>query len=352
MLCKRCQQLPDFEETNIMVYVHIPTYHHEPEFERFLQEEGFIYTKTGQYFVVEVTSLKPFIDRLSSLFNVVERNDIKLLPFNKRKGLSLSDLKNMRSLEGWQAFYDAKQIRYVLMHEAVNVHYQPIIELSSGRVIAHEALIRGRYHDGTDINPGVLFGQAKTTDLLFNLDKMCREVIIKDAADQKLEGKLFINFIPTSIYNPEHCLKTTLNAINTHNFNAEQVAFEVVETERIKNYDHLNTILDYYKEKGFMRVLDDVGSGYMDLETIKRLQPDIIKIDQTIIKDIHKHKSQQDKLNKYVDYCHKYNIKVLAEGVETKAEYDYVKALGLAYAQGYYIARPQPKPFTLRKALI
>ena len=342
MKCKRCETLPSFKDKNVTLYVYIPTHHHEPLFEANLIDKNYTYEKHAKYYLVDVESLHAFIRIMRNLFNVLERSDIKILPFNKQKGLDPAVLHNMRTLEEWVDYYKSRQVRYVLRENALKVHFQPIMDKRTNEIFGYEGLVRGIDKDGSDIPPGLLFEQAKNLDLLFNLDKASRETVIRSAAEIGLKKHLFINFIPTAIYNPELCLKTTLEAIKFYDLAASKITFEVVESERIKDFDHLNTILEYYKARGFNTALDDVGSGYANMEAISRLRPSIIKIDQMIIRNIHKDQEKQKAFKAYYELAKKNDIRILAEGVETKDEETYLSNYDIDYAQGYYYGKPQP----------
>jgi len=218
--------------------------------------------------------------------------------------------------------------------------YQPIKDARSYEVYGYEALIRGIDQNSNIISPFRLFEQAKKMDLVFQLDKSTRETIIDVSAKKGLKKQLFINFLPTSIYQPELCLKTTNQAISRNDILKSQVTFEVVETERVKDYEHLKSILEFYRKQGYNTALDDVGSGYNTPEVIKKLQPDLIKIDRAITSQIDKNLENQKILNDYIHLARSLHIKILVEGVETKEEADYLKTVEIDYVQGYYFGKP------------
>jgi len=106
----------------------------------------------------------------------------------------------------------------------------------------------------------------------------------------------------------------------------------------------LKNILNFYKSKGFMVALDDVGSGYSSLNMIVQLLPDIVKVDREIVKDIDKNRANQSVFTAIVNIAKENNITVLAEGIETKEEYLYLKDNGASLVQGYYFAKPSSEP--------
>jgi len=158
-----------------------------------------------------------------------------------------------------------------------------------------------------------------------------------------------INFIPTSIYDPEYCLNSTVKWANQLEFDPSQIVFEVVETEFVKDQKHLKKILEYYRSKGFQIALDDVGEGYSSLNMLIELKPDIIKIDRNIIDGIDKNELKQSVYRALFNLAKEHDITVLAEGVETKGELQTINSIGVDLVQGYYFAKPCAEP--IRKIL-
>lgn len=341
MKCRRCETLKTQKTNTHRVYVSVPTKHHEPKFEKTLKKHQILYEKQGTYYLVNTHDFIALLKLIEPLFNTIERKDIKLLPLTEET-LTYEALDDLKSLTAWLEYVQAEAVRYVLENRALTVYFQPIIDHKDNSVYAHEALIRGIDKVGEIIAPNILFEQAKQVDLLFQLDELCRTTIIKVAAELNIQTKLFINFTPTAIYDPVHCLKKTDEAVTKYNLNKEIIVFEVIESERIKDYAHLDNILKYYKARGYQTALDDVGSGYTTLDTICALKPDLIKIDQSIIRNIETNQANQKTLNNYINTAKAHDMLVLAEGVETKAEYDYLKTLNIDYMQGYYLGKPKP----------
>ncbi len=156
--------------------------------------------------------------------------------------------------------------------------------------------------------------------------------------------RLIKNFLPSVIYDPNVCLRTTTALIHKYNLNPKNIVFEVVESEEISDTDHLLNILDFYRERGFNIALDDMGSGYSSLNRLIRLNPDYIKIDMEIIRDIHKVELKQAIFKSLVSISKNANISILAEGVETRKELEYVVVNGANLVQGYYFGKPSEEP--------
>lgn len=305
MPCKRCTELPKIDFKNCQVYLYIPTKHHIEPIEQLLKSTKTDFKFNGDYFLFEVEDFKGFINNLKAIgFNPLDLKDIRIMPISKNDGLVFDNLENLKSLKAWIDLYAGERVLDVLKNERIKVLFQPIIDVKNKKIYGYEALSRGITEKDSMIPPSVLFKKAKAMDLIFFLDRLCRESVIKRADELNLKEKLFINFLPTAIYNPRKCLQTTDEAVEKTNLKPSQITFEVVETEYIEDFDHLNYILDYYKEKGYETALDDMGSGYANKESLLSLTPNYMKIDMAIIQGIHKDEGKQKTLKSYVNNPH------------------------------------------------
>jgi EAL domain-containing protein (putative c-di-GMP-specific phosphodiesterase class I) len=314
-----------------------------------LQAKGYVCQSDGQLLRVDSNNIEQLIQTLcrDCELSTADNMNIQLLITSAdATSISPSELTKMRPLSTWCSQFNAQELLDVLKNKRLIVHFQPILNVNDQSLYAHEALIRGLSPDGKIIPPNVLFGQAKDAELLFNLDRLCRETIMHTAAKLNYFGRLFINFLPSAIYNPENCLSTTLALAERYAFDPHNLIFEVVETERIDNVAHLRNILDYYRAKGFRTALDDMGSGYSSLNLLASLSPNIVKIDRELIMDIHLEPIKQAIVGGILGMAKQTGITTLAEGVETEQEWQYIRDIGIDLVQGYYFGRPAAEPVT------
>ncbi|OES43513.1 EAL domain-containing protein [Domibacillus iocasae] len=220
---------------------------------------------------------------------------------------------------------------------------QPIVETASGGVYGYESLLRT--NEEAAIPPGRLFSTAQKLGMHSYLDKQARESAIMARKKHIQDGqKSFINFLPSTIYNPEFCLKHTFNIIEKYNVNPDDLVFEVVETEKIEDVDHLKKVLNVYKREGIKVALDDVGAGFSTIEMLEQLKPDYIKIDRSYVSFCDQDKTKQSFIQTALHTASNLGIKTLAEGIERKEEYEYCREAGIPLAQGYYFGKPSAKP--------
>ncbi|MGQ8365543.1 EAL domain-containing protein [Glaciecola sp. 1036] len=218
--------------------------------------------------------------------------------------------------------------------------FQPLVDLEKAEVYGYESLVRG-------LNGESAFEVLKkvTTENVYRFDQACRVKSIALAASAKLDKNLSINFMPGAVYKPEHCIRTTLAAARDYGFPLDKISFEIVETDHVADLPHLYNIIESYKSMGFRTALDDFGSKHANLDWLVSLQPDIIKLDITLIRDIDSSKRKQLIVSHVSQLCKDLGITVLAEGVETRAERDRLIEMGIFKQQGYYFGKPMFETF-------
>ena len=177
-------------------------------------------------------------------------------------------------------------------------------------------------------------------DNRYLFDQTCRVKAVEGAARLGIQEFLSINFLPNAVYEPGACIRSTFEAAQRCNFPKERIIFEVVEGENISDRPHLLNIFEEYRRFGFKTAIDDFGAGYAGLNLLAEFQPDIVKIDMDLVRDIDNSKPKQAIVEGIVHMCHKLGIKVLAEGIETKAERDFLLASGVSYFQGFLFCKP------------
>lgn len=276
--------------------------------------------------------------------------DLQAAWLDRRLPLAAQLVRLGREAEPLHSFTEAEngasQLLDILHHRRIETWYQPVIEARTNRIWGYECLMRGSARDGVLIGAPQLLEWAGNENLKFMLDRVCRETHLENAGRLNLgtEVKFLINFLPTAIYQPEYCLQTSLAAMRRSGLRAEQVIFEVVESERVEDCAHLLRILDFYRRSGFGVALDDMGSGYAGLNLLGDLQPDLIKIDRAIINKAVHSKTHFNICAALTKLGHDNQQLVLAEGVETEEEVRLVSSLGVDLFQGYYFGKPQPEP--------
>ncbi|WP_425642719.1 EAL domain-containing protein [Marinomonas gallaica] len=212
---------------------------------------------------------------------------------------------------------------------------QPIIDVESRTIFAQEALARGLNGESA----GEVFKHVNETNL-YRFDQSCRVKAIRLAAELNVDSYLSINFLPNAIYRPELCIRTTLAAAETYAFDKTKIIFEFTENERIVDQKHLINIISHYEKVGFQTAIDDFGSGYNGLAQLADLKTQITKIDMELIRNIDKDPAREIIVRNMVKMLTELGQRVIAEGIETDAEYRTLRDMGITLYQGFYFAKP------------
>ncbi|TQX80868.1 MULTISPECIES: EAL domain-containing protein [Rhizobium] len=215
--------------------------------------------------------------------------------------------------------------------------FQPIVNVADQTVYAHEALVRGANGEGA---MSILSAVDAENRYLF--DQQCRVKAIE------LASKLFppaelprlaINFMPKAVYEPRACIRLTLATAAKTGFPADRIIFEFTETEKL-DIDHVLKILATYREIGFMTAIDDFGAGYAGLGLLAKFQPDIVKLDMELIRDIDTNAAKRTIVRHSVTMLKDMGVIPLCEGIETRGEKSALEDLGVELMQGYLFSKP------------
>lgn len=249
------------------------------------------------------------------------------------------------TLQEWCAQQLGRWLLRTLAEDRLTSVFQPIVHADRpDRIFAQECLMRATDADGSTVMPTRILGVARDAGLLFHLDRQARVTAVASAARHGIAENLFVNFTPTSLYDPANCLRTTLDAVDSHGFDRNRVVFEVIETEHIVDTGHLRRVLDVYRAEGFRVALDDLGAGYSSLNMLSALRPDFVKIDRALISNVDEDPFGSVIVSRLIDLARDLDVEVIAEGVETVGELAWLQANGAHYVQGYLIARPAAIP--------
>jgi EAL domain-containing protein (putative c-di-GMP-specific phosphodiesterase class I) len=142
------------------------------------------------------------------------------------------------------------------------------------------------------------------------------------------------------VYRPELCIRSTLEAARINNFPLDRLIFETVESEYVDNNHHLTNILSKYREFGFKTAIDDFGAGYSGLNLLADFQPDLIKLDLALVRNIHLDPARQAIVRGIVIMCADLDVKIIAEGIEHSEERDFLTDCGIFLMQGFWFAKP------------
>lgn len=235
-----------------------------------------------------------------------------------------------------------ESLKEIIIEENIRTFYQPIVDLQTGKIFAYEALTRGPEASAME-SPLMLFGVADKTNLSFELDRLCRRKALLNVRGLTQDQKLFVNTFPNTMHDPEFRGEPLDQLLKSTGLAGTNIVFEVTERVAIENYDLFQREQNYFSSLGFGLAVDDIGAGYGSLEAIANLRPQFVKVDISIIRDIHKNPVKQELLKAISDISRKINAKVLVEGIEKQEELQVVREHNVDLAQGFLLGRPQPR---------
>lgn len=307
-----------------------------------LRAAGVEFAGTKNTGKITYTSREALFDLLKLLNLLQNKLDTSLeLCINSKRGKG--------SAERWVSL-DQLEIRFandnlisIISNHDFTSHMQPIVNCYE-EIIGFELLLRP-LPQGSVFQPYELFELARQTGFHSFLDRAARISAIETSARLLPKGiKRFVNFLPSSIYNPSFCLTHTFEAITRLDQNPEDFVFEVVETEHIHDMSHLQAIFTEYRKQGMRVALDDVGAGYSTVEVMSSLQPDYVKIDRALISYCDQDAVKQKAINDILSRASAFGAEILAEGIERREEFLYCRDIGIQLGQGYLFGKPEDKP--------
>jgi diguanylate cyclase (GGDEF)-like protein len=222
--------------------------------------------------------------------------------------------------------------------------YQPIVNLSSGRIFAWEALVRGP-ENSVFQSPTALFDYAEDIGEIFMLEKRCREAAIGSFGPFQPGQKLFLNIHPKTMVDPAFSPGETRKLLDRAGLSPEDVVFEITERHAIRDFTLFYETLAHYRNQGYMVAVDDVGTGYSGLASIAEIRPDFLKIDMSFVRGIDSDPVKRALVETFVTFAEKIGCKIIAEGIETPTELSSLMSMNTHFGQGFHLSRPAfPKP--------
>jgi EAL domain-containing protein (putative c-di-GMP-specific phosphodiesterase class I) len=215
--------------------------------------------------------------------------------------------------------------------------FQPIVDVRLNRIFGYEALVRGASGEPAG---SVLKAVEDANRYMF--DQECRVKAIELAAalfPQDEDIKLSINFMPNAVYEPRACIRLTLATAERVGFPLDRIVFEFTENEKLDTL-HVANILRTYRTIGFKTAIDDFGAGHAGLGLLTKLQPDIVKLDMELVRDIDTDRVKQTVVRHTLRMLDDLGITPLCEGIETRGEALVLRDLGVDLLQGYHFAKP------------
>jgi len=268
---------------------------------------------------VESATLERLVDRAVRLHQMarVRREALELYraggyPLGERAGL---EARVARALEKvWMAF-------------------QPIVSWSGRKLFAYEALVRS--DEPTMRGPGELFAAAERLDRLHDLGQVIRERVAETMRDSAANELIFVNVHTADLQDA-----TLLDASSPLSQYSSRVVLEITERAALDQVKDLMPRMATLRAMGYRIAVDDLGAGYAGLTSFAQLEPEVVKVDMSLVRGVDRSATKQKLLGSIIGLCHDLEIQMIAEGIETEQERDTLIRLGGDLCQGYLFARP------------
>ncbi len=280
-----------------------------------------------------------------SLYRPIQKKSVKATPENTHEVHFPGNMKSVvipgstTNPDQYAAFFYA-----ILKEKKIQTLYQPLVDFKQKCVVGYEALSRPILHYPSN-EASTLFGMARQTNHVKELDCMCVEFALKRAQAMAQNLKLFLNLNHETLLDRAEMSKLFKDkgAIGFKN-----IVIEITEQSILRSFDKIRVALAELKEQGVSVAIDDVGGGAVSLRDVAQLKPDYIKFDRSLIRQIDVSTTKQQILMSLILFAKGIGATTVAEGIESREECEAARMCGINLGQGYYLARPgEPFPVAL-----
>ncbi len=230
---------------------------------------------------------------------------------------------------------EVRQVRRLLDGEGLWMLFQPIIDLRAGSLIGYEALAR---FDPEQLRPPTAwFERAAALGMLTELELVAARSSFSRLAGMPMHAYLAVNVSPAT-------LASTSFLEDMSTVPGERIVLEVTEHAKVEDYDALNDALRRLRAQGVRLAIDDAGAGFASMQHIVRLAPDFIKLDIGLTRNIDADPVRRALATALISFASEIGAAMIAEGIETEAEFETLRGLGIAFGQGFFLGEPGPLP--------
>jgi len=221
------------------------------------------------------------------------------------------------------------------------MHYQPIVQMATGAPYGVEALARWQHPQRGLVMPGEFIEAAEETGLIIALGAWAFDTACRQSAAWDGKVMMSVNLSARQCTHPD-LVSAFGEILQRTGADPAAVSLEITETALMEDIELSTATLSALKELGLRLALDDFGTGYSSLRALQHLPVDVVKIDRSFIEPIERDPQEAAIVAAVISLSHALGLRTVAEGIETIAQVDRLRALGCDLAQGFYFAKPGP----------
>lgn len=240
-------------------------------------------------------------------------------------------------------FLITNNLKNAIERNELVLYYQPKTDISTGEIVGMEALVRWIHPELGLIPPGQFISIAEETGYIVQIGEWVLKTACLRNKEWQNEGykplKIAVNISARQLHQ-SNFFDMVRGVLAETGLEPEYLELEITESIAIDNIKKLNSLLNRLKELGVTLSLDDFGTGYSSLSCLNQLPVDILKIDQSFIRNLELGEYNREIVNSIIKMAHALNLKVIAEGVETEGQMNFLRKSGCDYVQGYYYGMP------------
>ncbi|MFN0185183.1 MAG: putative bifunctional diguanylate cyclase/phosphodiesterase [Aquabacterium sp.] len=247
--------------------------------------------------------------------------------------------------EATRAFEIESELRLALVRSELLLHYQPKIDLASGAMCSVEALLRWRHPERGMVSPGDFIPLAEERGLIVPIGRWVVQAACRQIRDWRSAG---LQPVPVAVnlsarqFASDSLVSDITDAMRLYGVAPHEIAFELTESALMAEPERANAVLHQLDAMGMAIAIDDFGTGYSSLSYLKRFPARQVKIDRSFVKGLPGDRDDAAITQAVIAMAHSLGLGVVAEGVETDAQLQALRAMGCDEAQGYLLGRPMP----------
>ena len=236
-------------------------------------------------------------------------------------------------------------LRYALDKNELSLHFQPQIDISRGRIIGAEALLRWHNHELGDVSPNQFIPLAENMGFIerigtWVLETACQEAMRwREFSSEKLQ--VSVNISPQQ-FRTGSLITAVDRALSLSGLPSDQLELEITESLLLQDSDKPLNILKTLYDHGVSLALDDFGTGYSSLSYLKRFPLQVLKIDRSFVRDLEENKNSRALVEAIIAMAHSLKLEIVAEGIENEEQLDFLRQRDVKIIQGYFFSPPVP----------